>query len=324
VDLVLLIAAFAVFFLVGSAEQRVERERRRVGEATPSGTGHQLNHYELAYLSGGPRRAINTALAVLATAGAVRVSRSSQVTPVHGARPSAVPIEQAVLDALAARPGGCRASELRRELEPHPALRALAGGLEARGLIVREGAFATAWRLRDRAQLAVAVAVGYLVLVAVLAAIGVAGQESYVVGTFLISGFAVISGAAALHRQKRRLRNVVTREGRDVLVSARAYHRRGVRDDSSLVLAVGIPVALYGLHDLGDQTLCDGLSAGDPRGDCAGSCGSYGGDGATFGSDSHGGFDSGGGSSSCGGGSSSGGGSSCGAGSSCGGGSGGS
>ncbi|MEV0823444.1 TIGR04222 domain-containing membrane protein [Nonomuraea rubra] len=221
----------------------------------------------------------------------------------HGARPSPEPIEQAVLDALAARPGGYRAGELRRELEHHPVLRALAGGLEARGLIVREEAFATAWRLRDRTQLAVAVAVAYLVLLVVLSAIGVAGKESYLVGAFLISGFAVISGAAALHRQKRRLRNVVTREGRDVLLSARAYHQRGVRDHGSLVLAVGIPVGLYGLHELGDQSLCDGLSAGDPRGDCAGSCGSYGGDGSTFGSDSHGGLDFGGGSSSCGGGS---------------------
>ncbi|MGI5286887.1 TIGR04222 domain-containing membrane protein [Nonomuraea polychroma] len=114
--------------------------RRRVSDATPCGAGHALSHYELAFLSGGPRRAINTALAVLATAGAVRVSRGSQVTPVFGAPPSPVPIEQAVLATLAARPGGYRASELRRALAAHPALAELAAGLERRGLIVPERA----------------------------------------------------------------------------------------------------------------------------------------------------------------------------------------
>ncbi|MGI5286888.1 hypothetical protein ACQEVF_26620 [Nonomuraea polychroma] len=53
---------------------------------------------------------------------------------------------------------------------------------------------------------------------------------------------------------------------------------------------MGVPVALYGLADAGDQALCDELSAGDPGGDCVGSCGTHGGgDGATFGTDSHGG-----------------------------------
>ncbi|MGN9840775.1 TIGR04222 domain-containing membrane protein [Nonomuraea sp. H19] len=115
-DYVLVVAALGLVLLVGIAEQRVERERRRVSELAFSGVGHALSHYELAYLSGGPRRAINTALAVLATAGAIRVSRGSQVTPVYGAPPSPVPIEQAVLDVLATRPGGYRAGELRREL----------------------------------------------------------------------------------------------------------------------------------------------------------------------------------------------------------------
>ncbi|MEV0230003.1 TIGR04222 domain-containing membrane protein [Nonomuraea sp. NPDC050786] len=263
-DHVLLFAAIGVVVLVSLAEKSVEHERRRVSDA-PSGDGHHLSSYELAYLSGGPRRAINTALAVLATAGAVRVSRGSQVTPVHGARPSPVPIEQAVLDALAARPGGYRAGELRRELEAHPALAGLAAGLQARGLIVPEGAFGTAW-------------------------------------------------------QRRRLRNVVTRAGREVLRSARSHHPRGVRDQSSLAMAVGVPVALYGLQDAGDRSLCDELSAGDPGGDCAGACGTHsgGGDGATFGGHDFGGGSSSCGSSSCGSSSCGGSSSSCGGGSSCG------
>lgn len=325
-DYVLIVIAFGVFFLVNAANDAVERERRRVAEAAPSGNAHHLSPYELAYLSGGPRRVINTALAVLATAGAVRVSRGSQVTPVHGARPSPVPIEQAVLDTLAARPGGYRAGELRRELETHPALAALAGGLLSRGLIVPEEAYGPARRRRNVLKGVVGLAVGYLVLLFALDAAGLAGDEPVIIGALFFTAFAAVVGVTAVVRQRRRLRNVVTREGRGVLRSAYGHHPRGVRDQSSLALAVGIPVALYGLGDAGDQTLCDELSAGDPGGDCAGSCGTHSGGSDSFGGHDFGGLDTGGGSSggcgssSCGGGSSSCGSSCGGGGSSCGGG----
>jgi uncharacterized protein (TIGR04222 family) len=317
VDFVLIVASIAVVALVGMVEQRIDRERARVSGAPPGKAGHQLGPYELAYLSGGPRRALNTALAVLASAGAIRVSRGSRVTGVHGASPSTVPLEQAVLDALAARPGGYQASELRRELESHPALTELAAELERRGLIVPEPAFEKARRLCDRLRLVVAGAAGYLVLVIVLAVVGVAGKETVYLGAVLFALFAVVTGLIALYRQRRRLRNVVTREGREVLRSARTCHPRGVRDPRSLSMAVAIPVALYGLTESGDQLLCDELSAGVPGGDCAGACGSFSGSGGTaFGSDSFGGMDFGGGSPGCGGGSSScgGGGSGCGGG----------
>ncbi|MEO3888057.1 TIGR04222 domain-containing membrane protein [Nonomuraea sp. B5E05] len=316
-DHVLIVAALAVMVLVSAAENRVERERRRVQGTASAGEGHRLDPYELAYLSGGPRRALNTALALLASAGAIRVSRGSRVTAVHGAPPSPVPLEQAVLDALAARPGGHQASALRRELESHPALTGLAAGLERRGLIVRQPAFDTARRHYGLLRLAVGGAAGYLVLVIVLAVAGVAGKETVYIGAVFFSLFAVASGLIALYRQKRRLRNVVTGQGREVLRSARAHHPRGVRDPRSLSLALGIPVALYGLTESGDQLLCDELSVGAPGADCAGACGSFSGsDGITFGGDSSGGLDFGGGSSSCGGGSSScgGGGSGCGGG----------
>ncbi|WP_165977986.1 TIGR04222 domain-containing membrane protein [Nonomuraea diastatica] len=311
-DYVLIVVALAVVVLVSAAENRVERERRRVSGTASAGGGHQLGPYELAYLSGGPRRTLNTALAVLATAGAVRVSRGSRVTAVYGASPSPEPLEQAVLDALASRPGGYQAGELRRELETHPALTELAVGLERKGLIVPESAFATARRHCGLQRLAVAGAAGYLVLVVVLAVAGVAGEETVYVGAVFFSLFAVVTGLIGLYRQKRRLRNVVTGEGRVVLRSAHAHHPRGVRDPRSLSLAVGIPVALYGLSESGDRMLCDELSVGVPGGDCAGSCGTLSGsDGITFG-----GLDFGGGSSGCGGGSSGcgGGGSSCGGG----------
>ncbi|NRQ35554.1 TIGR04222 domain-containing membrane protein [Nonomuraea sp. NN258] len=299
-DFILILGAMVVVLIVNGAERRVERERRRIGEGPPGGGEHVLSHYELAYLSGGPRRAINTALAVLATAGAVRVSRGSQVTPVHGARPSPEPLEQAVLDAVAARPGGQRAGALRGELEHHPAVRALAYGLERRGLLVPEGAYAGARAKFAGMRIAAAVAVGYAALLAAMLATGVAGKSVTIMGAVFIGGFAVVSAFAAFGRQRRRLANVVSGAGREALTAARGRHPRGYRDPSSLAMTVGVPVALYGLTDLDDRSLCDGLAAGDPGSDCSGSCGTHGDGGTAFGSDSSGGVNCGGGSSSCG------------------------
>ncbi|MFI7704457.1 TIGR04222 domain-containing membrane protein [Nonomuraea sp. NPDC049480] len=316
-DFVLLIAAVGMVILVNAVDQRVERARRKVSEAAPSGVPHRLDPYELAYLSGGPRRTVNTALAVLATAGAIRVSRGSHVTPIYGAPPSPVPIEQAVLYALAARPGGYRAGELRRELQTHPALTDIVSGLERRGLLLREHAFGTAWRRREHLKIVQGVVGGFLLLLIVLAVMDLAGNDLAYVGALLFTVVALVTALVAYSKQGKRLRNVITREGREVLLSARRYHPRGVRDQSSLAMAVGMPVALYGLADAGDPTLRDELSVGDPAADCVGACGSHsgGGDGTTFGGDSYGGLDFGGGSSSCGSGSSS-----CGSSSSCGGG----
>ncbi|MGN9840776.1 hypothetical protein ACTMTI_21905 [Nonomuraea sp. H19] len=176
-----------------------------------------------------------------------------------------------------------------------------------------EQAFARAWRLREQLEFVVAGAAGFVVLAIVLAVAGPAGHSPAFFISLFFAVMAFLNGLAKLRKQRRRLRNVITREGREVLSSARGYHPRGLRDPGSLAMAVGVPVALYGLADAGDQTLCDELSAGDPSADCAGSCGTHSGGG-----DSYGGLDFGGGSSSCGGGSSS----SCGSGgSSCGGGS---
>ncbi|WP_188192585.1 TIGR04222 domain-containing membrane protein [Nonomuraea sp. SYSU D8015] len=310
-DFILLLAGMGMLFLVSMIEQSVGKARRKVSEVPPSGVPHRLDSYELAYLSGGPRRTINTALAVLATAGAIRVSRGSHVTPVHGAPPSPVPIERAVLTALAARPGGYRAAELRRALQTHPALTDLASGLEGRGLIMRQHAFAAAWKRRELLQVAGILAVGFLVLLVALVVIGEANIALGWVGAMVFGLVAVISAFAGYAKHGRLLRNVVTREGREVLRSARLYHPRGVRNQSSLSMAVGVPVALYGLADVGDPMLCDELSAGDPGGDCAGACGTYSGGGESYGGsdfgggDSYGGSDFGSGSSSCGGGSSS-------------------
>ncbi|GGP12033.1 TIGR04222 domain-containing membrane protein [Nonomuraea glycinis] len=258
-DNVLLIAAVCVVGLVLAADRAAQNAADRArGRARPGGSGHDLSAYELAYLFGGPRRALNAALAVLATAGAVRVSRGAWVTIVYGARPSPVPIEQAVLDFLGIRQGGCTAGELRHALAEQPAL------------------------------------------------------------TELGTAFGVFVGAQAIFKQRRKLGDRVSHEGRRVLLSALRRHPRGLRDRTSLSLAVGIPVALYGLGAVDDRIIAEELSTGDPGGDIAGACGTHGDFSSGFGSsdsssgfgDGGGGFgggDFGGGSSGCGGGGGSGG-----------------
>jgi uncharacterized protein (TIGR04222 family) len=304
-DDLLIVAVVAGVLLVLIAEQHVERARRRVTERPPSGAAHPLSPYDLAYLAGGPRRAVNTALTVLATAGAVRVSRAG-ISLVYGARPSPVPIEQAVIDFLASRTGGCAPAELRRALGGHEALTAIADDLTRRGLLVPEAALGPA-RQRQRWQVAALVAAIGIVATAIgLAVTGMMDDLGHLPVLLLFGGFSVIYGAAAILRRRRRLRLLVTREGRAALTSARGRHPRGATGQGSVALAVGIPVALYGLPAAGDPVLTDELSRGDPGGDVSGSCGSHG-DGSSGFGDGSGGFGGGdfgggGGGSGCGGG----------------------
>ncbi|MFI6535020.1 TIGR04222 domain-containing membrane protein [Nonomuraea sp. NPDC050547] len=310
-DIFLFFAAFALIALISNLSGSVAKQRLKVANATLSQAGHRLTHYELAYLAGGPRRAINTALAVLATAGAVRVSRGAQVSPVHGATISSDPLEQAVLDAVAMRPGH-RAAQVRKLLETSPALLALEARLRGHGLLMPEGAQGVARRRLEALRLAAWGAMGFEIALVVLALAGVAGKDFVFAGALLFGGFAVVMGFSGHYKEKRRLRNLVTGEGRRVLESARQYHPRGRGDTSTPALAVAMPVALYGLTELDDRDLCDGLSAGDPHSDCGGSCGSHSDSGSsTFGDGGSGGGDFGGSSSDGGGGSS---GSSCGGG----------
>lgn len=291
-DIVLLLAAIACVVMVNAADSAATKARR--GAAGAAGV-HQLTHYELAYLAGGPRRAINTALAVLARAGAVRVSRGAHITPVQGVAPSPVPLEQAVLDLLAVRPGGYVAAELRRALEAHPALAQMEGGLRARGLVMGDHHVQVrADKAFARLTAAVAVTVVFELVAFLLLVVGLAGKEFAYIGAVLFGGFGALTGFAAVAKQRRLQRSMITVEGIRALRAARGRHPRGAFDRSSLAMAVGVPVALYGLTELDDRNLCDELSTGDPRGDVSGSCGSH--SDSTY---------CGGGSSSCGGGSSS-------------------
>lgn len=331
-ELLLLIIAVVFAAVVGAAAVALGSEYRRVHSAGAGGqAGHQgggLGTYELAYLSGGPRRVINTALALLVRAGSVRLSRGGWTSLVSGAPQPSEPIEHAVLDALGSRGGSCQVEAVRRTVADGRAMSGLRHRLLGMGLLVPDGAFTEARRLHNR-LLVVTLLTIVFELGAVLAG-GSWGTARW--AAVLVAGVASIGGLITYLGRKRALRGVVTRAGHEALTSVRGIHLRGVRPaEAGLVLAVGIPVALYGLSELGDPVLEEELNrqaqsqgaaggSGCAGGACGGSTGSsdgvfYGGD---FGGDSGGGWGGGDSGGDSGGGSSCGGGSGCGSG--CGGG----
>ncbi|MEU0480688.1 TIGR04222 domain-containing membrane protein [Streptosporangium sp. NPDC006013] len=306
----LFVIAFAAALAIVSTAFTLGREHRRVRSAVTRHHGGPPTPYELAYLSGGPRRVVNTALGMLAKAGVIRVSRGGQVSLVAGASPSSDPIEHAVTAALAQCGGVAPVGELRHAVAGGQAVNGLHYRLLGLGLLVPENALDHARGLLNRLLVTSIVALVLTVGILVTGARGRLGTAALLVGLI-----AALFGFSVYARHKRLLRDVLSRAGHDVLASARRIHVRGARPVTpGLAFAVGIPVALYGLGELDEPGLVEELQrqsvSGSGSGCAVGACG--GGGGGDFGSGSWG--DSGGGSSDGGG---------CGGGSGCGGGCGG-
>ena len=227
------------------------REHRRVRSAVIRYHGGPPTPYELAYLAGGPRRVINTALGMLARAGVIRVSPGGQVSLVAGAAPVPDPVERDVTEALAQRGGSAPVGELRHLASGGQAVDGLRYRLLGLGLLVPEGVLDYAEGLLNR--LLVASVVETVVMAAILATGAAAGIGALALLVGLLSAF----GGFTVHaRQKRALRDVLSHAGRDVLASARRTHVRGGRPVApDLAFAVGVPVALYGLGELKEPGL---------------------------------------------------------------------
>ncbi|MEU8383778.1 TIGR04222 domain-containing membrane protein [Streptosporangium sp. NPDC048865] len=311
----LFVVVLAVGLVILSTALTLHREHRRVRSAMIGHYGGPPNPYELAYLSGGPRRVVNTALGVLARAGAIRISRGGQASLVAGARPSPDPVEHAVMESLHMRGGSAPVGEVRRTVAEGQSVDGLRYRLLGLGLLVPEGALDHAQVLLGRLQLA------SIVEVIVVAGILLAGATGgFGTLALLVGAVAAIGGFSVHARQRRTLRDALSNAGHQVLASARVTYARGARPLApDLAFAVGIPVALYGLGELNEPGLEEELQRqNSASGSCAsGACGggSGSGDGASFGGggdfgsggwggsgDGGGGSSDGGGGSSCGGG----------------------
>ncbi|MFI6296146.1 TIGR04222 domain-containing membrane protein [Nonomuraea sp. NPDC050790] len=315
-DLILLIVSVFLAVAAGATVSALKREHLRVRSTAVNGNVRALGHYELAYLAGGPRRVVNAAVGLLAKSGDLRVSRGGSLHAVSTI--AGDPIEEAVLAAVAARPGGVSVAVVRHEVGNGPAMDSLKHHLSALGLVVPDSELAS---VRAYVKRLTALEVGALLVSIGLAIYLVFGGGGLLgVVALAVTAGTWIGGIVVRRRHRRLLGNDITHAGREQVEYAERQHMPGAYLATGAAAgAVAMPVALYGLGELGDPELEAELAAqrqgagGAGGGSCAaGSCGG--------GSNDFGGGDFGGGS---GGGSDGGGGSSCGGGGGCGGGCGG-
>ncbi|MFD3723958.1 TIGR04222 domain-containing membrane protein [Streptomyces sp. NPDC058671] len=235
----------ALYYLFGAVGitlvvTRVVRTRRG-----PGGPVH--DRYEVAFLTGGPARVVDTALAALQADGRLAVGGPGIVAVV---RPVAHdPVERAVFQAHAAAPHGAL-HHLRLAVMRHPAVQEVGDALAARGLVVPPATRrTTAWWC---AGLGLSVFVLVPVSV-VLTAVGFAVTPGLsvpfvfsVLPALLACGLTALVCGAVSGRQ-------VTSAGRNALFAyGRAY---GHLTDA------GHLVALHGLRALPDPVLREQILA---------------------------------------------------------------
>lgn len=313
--LLLIIAVIVVSGVIG-VTTAINREHHRVRAVAAAGRQGSFTPYELAYLSGGPRRVVNTALALMARQGMVRVSRGGNVHAVSDVRSAQDPVERAVLEAVSARPGGVSAATLRHEVGNGPVMDGLRFHLTGLGLLLPDGSMTTVRTRVNILLLLVCVSVALLgaVIVALLA--DVVAWDAGTSLAALVLGVASMIGVVGHIEGRKALRNTLTSAGSDELSRLRRVHTRGATRSTApeMAFAIGFPVALYGLGELGDPQLVSEIGSEDQRNNTSGSACAA---GACGGGSSSGGFGGGdfgsssGGSSSGGSSCSSGGGSSC-------------
>ncbi|WP_182899908.1 TIGR04222 domain-containing membrane protein [Microbispora sp. H10830] len=271
-ELVLVVAAAIIAALVVTTALAVGRERRRA-TSVPAASGLDLDAYELAFLAGGPARAVNTALASLAVREYVRVARGGRVTAVADApATSADPVEQAVLD-LATRPGGASAAEIRRRAGDGSAMAALKGRLIAQGYLLPDGSLEGARRLNARLRgLAVLAFAAAAVTFVLIVFTGTVASDTASWAAFAIAaisdGYALIASVT----YAASLRDPLSHAGEEALRQARERHPRGVLAHGTAgALGVGgaagvaavTTIALWGLGELGDPHLAGQIAAED-------------------------------------------------------------
>ncbi|MEC3981568.1 TIGR04222 domain-containing membrane protein [Amycolatopsis sp. H20-H5] len=251
-----------------------------------------LTVYELAYLAGGPDRAVDTAVAALVERGALRVSSTAKKVLATGETP-ADRLEQHVVANVG--DNGSSTSSLRIRVRPAKALKALGAGLQARGLVLEP----------ERLKLIRRTVVGlYLVLIVLGCARWVGGVSAkhpvaYLVALIVV---AVIATIIAWRRAGRSDHGMLTRAGRRMLGDAEKQ-RKGASPTGTLLAGAAGAVALGGLVMYPDDELAGALLPMHAQNVAWGGSGnSTGGYTCSFSSSGGSSCSGGGGGSSCGGG----------------------
>ncbi|MFJ8885501.1 TIGR04222 domain-containing membrane protein [Streptomyces sp. NPDC102402] len=317
--LTLAVAVSCVLLAVGT-----RRAGRRGGESA----GYVLDLSEVAFLSGGPARVVDTALTRMQTDGRLTVGGPGIVALQRAEAHD--PVERAVLEELAAAPSGALAA-LREAVMRHPAVQEIGDGLAGRGLLIAPG------ESRARRRWGLAVGIGSLVALPVSIPLTVAqyvllDEYAHVPVPFVVKVLpAIVAGSVVGLSSAAAAKARITKRGRQVADGFRTANAH-VTDPAHLVATQGLralpdPVLQGQLADAARQRPARYSSSASTASPAAATgfvpvvwCASAGPGGGGCGGSSGGGGDSGPGStcssgSSCG----SGGGSSCSSGSSCGG-----
>ncbi|MEV5161981.1 MULTISPECIES: TIGR04222 domain-containing membrane protein [unclassified Streptomyces] len=127
---------------------------RRAGRRGIESAGYVLDLSEVAFLSGGPARVVDTALTRMHTDGRLTIGGPGIVALQRAEARDAV--ERAVLQELATAPDGAL-NTLREAVMRHPAVQEIGDGLAGRGLLIAPG------ESRDRRRWGLALGIGSLV-----------------------------------------------------------------------------------------------------------------------------------------------------------------
>ncbi|MBF8185579.1 TIGR04222 domain-containing membrane protein [Nonomuraea sp. K274] len=285
-DLILLIVSIVLAVLVVVTVRSLRRELAAAAAAVAGFEPRELTPYELAYLDGGKRSAAITAIAVLAEAGMVRMTREGRMYPVRSEVKPRDSLERQVLSFVSGYRSGLTGEELRKEMEGTPHMFSLDRRLIEIGMLRPRDAFARADRRLD--------ILSVLTWTAVTGMVGVV-WTALVMRVTLLSAFAVCVLAMVILAARIAIRWYEPRTWPRRLTPAGQASLEAAKRDNPRYAAEGpAAIALYGPVD---RALADEMSGARRRNRWGG--GGYGGGGCGGGSASCGGGGCGGG---CGGG----------------------
>ncbi|GAA1313747.1 hypothetical protein Psi02_64950 [Planotetraspora silvatica] len=211
VELLSLGSAFTVVLFV-----LTDREARRRSRQVPRGAVERHpGLYELAYLAGGPRRVVLTALTALVRTDAVRLGADGDIELASaGGRTNAV--EDAAVTILASRDGRLTVGELCAGMYGGAAIADLPDRLTRQRLLLPPGYSAPGWS-RRLLRLSTGIACGVVVL---------AAFERQPLSA-VIALVAVVAGEVAWRVARAKGRVPLTDAGQFVLVRALTRYREG-------------------------------------------------------------------------------------------------
>jgi uncharacterized protein (TIGR04222 family) len=269
-ETLLLVLSVVLAWLVWMTIRSFSEEHRWLAEL-PHEVGDdeigEIGPYELAYLAGGARRMVHTALAVLLQSGRIRISNAGRVTAVADADPPAdppaapiaEPVERAVMEVLD-RAGSCSADDLVRLVSAGPEAARVRAELARQGLLIPEGTQPHIRRTLDRIRIFSIGAIAGCVVTLALVVAGVAAFEVRTIGAIVIAATAGAIGWLNHPTYQQEVRSLpfvlLTEQGRHLLSSAQQRHGTPPKEPSKFVAAaMAFAVAVNGLRGGGDPRL---------------------------------------------------------------------